>query len=193
MRTNREKYNHYWNEIDTKDAAEVAKLFPNGVPSQFFCLTQYSYRVMAVTRVRRFHKGIFKKDGESRISKKDVADAVMCAEGWTPPTPDEVYVHYEYAESYGRVSGAEKLSKIIAADGVAWTVEELAEEIQRRKELYEPREGHSPCAYCQKQNPPENLVDGTVIYRTGGGIARKTQKYCKDKPCAGYDQMAHEG
>jgi hypothetical protein len=193
MRTNREKYNHYWQEIDAKDAAEIVKLFPNGAPSQFYRLTMYSYEEMAVTRVGRFRQGIHKKDSESRISKGDVADVIGCAEGWTPPTTDEVYVHYEYANSFGRVSGAEKLSKIIAVDGMAWTVEELADEIQRRKALYEPRDGHTPCAYCQKQNPPENMVDGTVIYRTGGGIASKTQKYCKDKPCAGYDQMGHEG
>lgn len=53
------------------------------------------------------------------------------------------------------------------------------------------------CAYCGKENPPENSHKGKVIYRTrinGRACVReKEQDYCKDKPCAAHDQMAHEG
>ena len=54
------------------------------------------------------------------------------------------------------------------------------------------------CAYCGTENPPENTVQGKIIFRDRkpGGKAfvnTKVQNYCKDKGCAGYDQMAHEG
>lgn len=193
MRTNREQYDYYWRLIDERDSAEVAKIFPRGVPKQFFYVAQYSAEPRNITSISRYRKGMYRKDGSGRISKDDVAMVMLHADGWVPPLPEEILVHYQERRSHGVVSGAERLSKIIAVDGMAWTTAELESEVLRRKELYEPREGHTPCVYCSKQNPPTNLAEGTVIYRTNGGVGRKTGLYCKDKPCASYDQMGHEG
>ena len=59
------------------------------------------------------------------------------------------------------------------------------------------------CAYCGKERPDNELKAGKIIYRTRkyhygkckhvACVAEKTNLYCKDGPCHGYDQMAHEG
>lgn len=193
MKTNYEKYCHYLAQIEAKDAAELAALFPNGFPSKFFCVGQYSADVRHVTGIRKYRKGVFRPDPSTKITRSDVAAAIQALETWVAPSMDELSVYYTYSQKFGAASGAEKLSKINAGDGMAWTAEALEPEIRRRKELYEPREGHEPCAHCGKQNAPQDMVPGVVIYRMNGGVQRKTQMYCKDKLCASYDQMAHEG
>ena len=54
------------------------------------------------------------------------------------------------------------------------------------------------CAYCRKERPSSEMMDFTIHYRTRDSynraiVARKTNRYCRDKRCGGYDQMAHEG
>ncbi len=55
------------------------------------------------------------------------------------------------------------------------------------------------CAYCGKEQPIQEMHQATIIFRDRDPITRKAfvnkkkQWYCKDKGCAGYDQMAHEG
>ena len=193
MRTNREKYEHFWGIVNAKDAAEIEKLFPGGLPRQYFCIDQHKAKARDVIGIGRYRKGVYQKDSSEKISRDDVKEATRLAEYWHPPTPEDVCIHFQELRSYGKTSGADSVSKINAGDGVAWTAEQLEPEINRLKELYEPREGHAPCAYCRKQNPLANLVDGKVIYRMNGGVHTKTQKYCSDKPCASHDQMGHEG
>lgn len=54
------------------------------------------------------------------------------------------------------------------------------------------------CTYCRQERDPSEMVSRTIIYqgRNDYGkrcVLRKTGRYCKDKGCGGYDQMAHEG
>jgi len=57
------------------------------------------------------------------------------------------------------------------------------------------------CAYCGRERPIGEMTQGKIVYRTSkciGGrwrpvVSEKVQWYCKDAPCHGYDQMAHEG
>jgi hypothetical protein len=54
------------------------------------------------------------------------------------------------------------------------------------------------CAYCGKERPEEEMKPSKIIFqdRHPGGKAfvnSKTLLYCGDGPCAGNDQMAHEG
>lgn len=55
------------------------------------------------------------------------------------------------------------------------------------------------CAYCGAERPKEEMHQAAIIFRdrnrnTGKSfVNKKTNWYCKDKGCARYDQMAHEG
>lgn len=57
------------------------------------------------------------------------------------------------------------------------------------------------CAYCGEERDAADMKRGEIIFQGGDWIAgrwvrrvkRKTNDYCKDKGCHGYDQMAHEG
>ncbi len=55
------------------------------------------------------------------------------------------------------------------------------------------------CAYCGKERDVQEMHQGKIIFRdsdkcTGKAfVNKKTNWYCKDKGCYGYDQMAYEG
>lgn len=54
------------------------------------------------------------------------------------------------------------------------------------------------CAYCGKERPINELKKGNIHYIGRDGAGRKasltkTNYYCHDKPCHGFDQMGHEG
>jgi len=192
MTTNKKKFADAWQIIDGRDAASIADRFPNGLPPQFFRVGKFSADAINVTGARRGYPG-YRKGGADKVLNADVDAVMRLLENWHIPTEGETFISYQEDRPYGRISGAECLLKINAGKDLAWTVEQLQPEIDRRKELYEPREGNAPCAYCGKQNPPKNMIEGVVIYRMQKGIGRKTGMYCKDKPCATHDQMGHEG
>jgi hypothetical protein len=193
MKTNREKYDYYCGIIDRMDEEAIAGLLPGAMPSQFFTISQYEAKPVAVTGVERgFRRGFYRKDPPTRIMLADVELAKKIAEEWAAPTMDDIYVFYSEKGQYGTASGAHPYSKIGSDPLLAWTAEALAPEIERRRALYAPRDGHQPCAYCRKQTPEGEMVPHTIHYRDRGGLAKKVGQYCSAQ-CGGYDQMGHEG
>lgn len=192
MRTNREKYDHLCGQIAAKDQAAIKALLPDGVPSQFHTIEQYAAKPIAVTGVQRYRRGFYVKADDARITKQDLQDASAALDSWAMPALEDLFVYYSYKQTYGVVSGAYPYPKIGADVSLAWEAEALMPEIERRRALYAPREGHEPCAYCRKQTPSASMVSGTILYRDIGGLARKTCRYCS-ATCHGYDQMGHEG
>ncbi len=50
------------------------------------------------------------------------------------------------------------------------------------------------CAYCGALNKKEDTTQNTIISRNWAPSYKSPlRNYCKGKPCAGHDQMAHEG
>jgi len=51
------------------------------------------------------------------------------------------------------------------------------------------------CSYCGVVNTPENTKYAVIISPNwkSNNYRSPQRPYCKDKPCASYDQMAHEG
>lgn len=49
------------------------------------------------------------------------------------------------------------------------------------------------CQYCGNVRSPEQIHYKTIISRMYRNLRSDPRPYCKDKDCAGYDQMAHEG
>jgi hypothetical protein len=51
------------------------------------------------------------------------------------------------------------------------------------------------CAYCGALNKKDDTQQATIISSNWASTGYKSplRNYCKNKPCAGHDQMAHEG
>lgn len=57
------------------------------------------------------------------------------------------------------------------------------------------------CAYCGQEHPITGMIRGRITFLNGKYVGNRYKKfvdeaenwYCKNKPCHGYDQMAHEG
>lgn len=192
MKTNREKYEHYCAEIEAMDRAAIAALIPVA-PTHFYEIRNFEAVPVEVTHQTASHRrGIYKHDESDRVTKIEVAVAEKHLAEWTAPTLDTIFVHYKEKRTYGVVSGAHPYSKIDAAVDMAWRAEDLAVKIERRRELYAPRDGHQPCGYCQKQVPEQSLISGRIFYRESGRTREKTGKYCS-ATCHHYDQCGHEG
>lgn len=191
MRTNREKYEHYRAGIESGDRQAIAELIPVA-PAQFYIIRNFEAVPIEVTHLGVRHRGIYKHDESYRITKAEVEQAKQCAEDWAEPTPDTIFVYYREKQSYGVVTGAHQFSKIGTAPDMAWQAGDLAPEIERRRELYAPRDGHTECGYCRKQTPTESLINHMIYYRDQGGSKTKIGKYCSAQ-CGYHDQCGHEG
>lgn len=192
MKTNRAKYEHYRAEIAAKDAAAIAALIPDGIPAQFFTIKRFDAVPSEVTGVGIYRRGIYAHDESDRVTRAEVELAMKCAEEWAAPSLGEVSVHYREKSEFGTVTGAHPYTKIDGDKNFAWSAEDLEPEIQRRRELYAPRDGHKPCGYCQKQTPEASLISATIYYRDRGRSCTKTGMYCSGT-CSHHDQCAHEG
>lgn len=103
-------------------------------------------------------------------------------------------------------SGAYRYNEIKPEQGLAFLQKDLEEESTRRRELYAPREGYEPCAYCRKQAPIENLIQHKIYgrdrkqvwngwkgrYESKAYVTERYMKFCSAK-CAGNEQMSREG
>jgi hypothetical protein len=49
------------------------------------------------------------------------------------------------------------------------------------------------CAYCGSERPLSELKKSKLTYIMNKQVRQDYRLYCHDKPCAGHDQMAHEG
>jgi hypothetical protein len=191
MRTNREKYEHFCAEIAARDHQIISALIPV-VPAQFYTIQRFEAVSNEVTHIGVYRRGIYKHDESDRVTRDELVMAKNHLDEWTAPTLDSIQVHYRQKQSYGTVTGAHPYLKIDAATDMAWLADDLAAEIERRRELYAPRDGHQPCGYCQKQTADQSLVNGTIFYRESGRTREKTGKYCS-ATCHHHDQCGHEG
>jgi hypothetical protein len=86
----------------------------------------------------------------------------------------------------------------VTGERIAYTKEELAPYMARMAELYAPREGHQPCAYCSKQFPQDKKVTRTIHFSAwdqylGRQVAKsESREFCSSE-CAAYCQMGSEG
>lgn len=134
------------------------------------------------------------------------------------PMGVHVKLYAEYIDSLGSAErqllvryknigvGLYKLSDITPEKGLAFNEADLQAESTRRRELYAPREGCEPCAYCRKQTPINQLIKSKIIgrgrkqvwnswknrYENKGCVTEEYLKFCSEK-CASNEQMAREG
>lgn len=183
MRTNKEKFEYYWNLLQARDHQHIIPLVPNPMPAQYYYVAGYKGIGCRMIDYVKYDHGIY-PDAE-HPTRQDIAAVQRLLDAEFTFDPAKVLLHWHMDENGHRWSGADELSKI---DGLslAWTREELAPELQRQKELYEPRPGRRPCDYCGKQRLPEDLRPGHIWGESG------TRYYCRDESCLDRDQMGHD-
>ena len=103
-------------------------------------------------------------------------------------------------------SGAYRYNEIIPEKGIAFNEIDLKEISERRNNLYAPKEGHTACAYCNKQTPNDQLIESRIIglgrkqvwnswksrYENKACVTEEKLKFCSGT-CAGNEQMSREG
>lgn len=115
------------------------------------------------------------------------------------------YILVDYQRSNG-LKVAYKWLEILPEKGLAFHVSDLEAESNRRRELFAPREGYSPCAYCRRQVPNESLVKHRIIGRGRKPVWNSWKNKWEDKACiteqdlmfcsgtcAAHEQMSREG
>jgi hypothetical protein len=115
-----------------------------------------------------------------------------------------VFVDYKN-ELYGS-NGAYEYSEVVKNENLGFNEDDLMIKANSNKEIYGPREGYQPCAYCGKQIPINDLISKTIIGRgrkqvwnswkqrneDKAYVTEQKLKFCSGK-CAGNEQMSREG
>jgi len=130
---------------------------------------------------------------KKRPTKKNVEEIITYNNSYFP-TKDHIMFFYTYSYGDGSgVEGADTLVDIISSERISFNKEDLVPELKKMKELYEPREGHIKCHYCDRQRLPKDIHQKTIISRMYSNCESPLRNYCNDRPCASYDQMGSEG
>lgn len=105
-------------------------------------------------------------------------------------------------EKLGKSIAYVSLDKLRNGDEYAFTEEALIPLIERKTkeyvEIYKPREGYTPCAYCHKQVPNDKIIKRKILTTGYDHILHKqvlitlTKDFCSDQ-CAFNEQCANEG
>ena len=113
-----------------------------------------------------------------------------------------LYIDYRY----DNCSGSYKYNDIINSEHMSFCESDLFEKAEKNKELYAPKEGYSPCAYCGKQVKTESMISAKIFgrdrkqvwdswkkrYVSKAYVTEHYLKFCSGK-CAGNEQMSREG
>ena len=99
---------------------------------------------------------------------------------------------YALRKDSGSWSASWKLSDIQESSKMAFSEAELQPELERRRALYELKDGQIHCQYCHKAVDEKSAISYRVISYANYGSRGRLGKYCS-RDCANFDQMAHEG
>lgn len=191
MRKNIDKYNHYLQVLKETGDKYALSWFPDGVPEFIYVagrLEMSSYPVVGVScATKLFHK--------KKPTKSEVANAEVLAKN-PKFNKQDVRLNCEWLTNWSggvsRTSRSYSLVEVITNPNYSFNKEDLAPIMARNREMYEPRDGCEPCAYCGKQTKIEDMYHRTVISYKTYGPGGKSSAYCSSD-CAMYDQYAHDG
>lgn len=197
MTTNFDKYNSLCSDIRYWDDLIFNQVFGEGYKLKLYLF----YHCHVVDKVFpelscdlhfSFSGGCSKKDKPTRDdiaklkAKKDMLD--LCLIGGS----------YRKEDFY--ISGVVVTSRVVFKYGEiadskdkAFTLEELKVKFDVAVEAYHCKEDEGKCVYCHQKRKKTDLQSGNITYINRGKVVTSSNLYCKDKPCQGYHQMAHEG
>jgi hypothetical protein len=170
----------------------IMGLFPGGLPEFYFDVLSYR----GIVKHNITGSGFNFPWTNKRPTNADVEKIEKYCNRFMP-TAENIFLYYmaKYSDGLGGVSGAIKVGDLTLDKGRSFVESDLFPRLAELKEKYEPRPGYIQCQYCGQQRLPADIIQDTVISPNwkNQGYKSPPRNYCKDKPCAGYDQMAHEG
>jgi len=186
-KTNQEKWNELWEELESQKTTELNKIFKYNIPTNVYTAWWSEIREEKIVgfTVRGKNEPYF--HFKIRPSKKDIE----LLETYLPTFNDGEKIIFirckgnSYEASY-------KLDDVILEKHKSFNRNDLIEIHEELHKQFAPKEGCQKCTYCGKQTPIENLISSKIIKRSWGGIVKEMRQYCS-KQCASYDQMAQEG
>ena len=192
-----------WNELEAtiKQKCQVVVdgyLKNHTLPDVFYVVDGYrgidEYKVfeLCVNEYKvKNHKPYMRLKKPTKIEVAELAQYVADFR----PNETHLGLRYESVCAYGKSTGLYMLVDIILENRKSFNREDLLPILVKNKELYEPRDGYIGCQYCLQQRLPQDIMQGIIISPNwkDRGYRSPARNYCKDKPCHGYDQMAHEG
>ena len=195
MRTNKEKYEEIWGQLEDRSRIFIKSVLP-AIPKSFFAISTnytkhkdgYFIEEYPIEKAA-YHYGFY-RTCHKRPTKKDIAELTAKIAGMPDFTPDNIMFYWRIDNT----SGAGKMSDF-SEGKKAWIVEKLQPRLQILIDTYSPKKGYIACSYCRKQRKPEDIVYKTIISPNwkNQGFKSPPRPYCKDNHCAVWDQMGHEG
>jgi hypothetical protein len=195
MRTNKEKYDFYYNKIKEieqkwirenlgKKPGEVYFIWPVGrIDTYVVDNIGYSNPLWAEDKPTR--KDVEKaKEYFENMPKINLGGVRLCltCKGESSTTRCTIKLDDIGKGYYGNLKDANKALKRL--------------QVEKETEKHLLENGYVKCAYCGKIVKESDAVEHEITFRSrdafGPCVGRKKNKYCPSG-CAGYDQMAHEG
>lgn len=182
MRTNKEKFDHYYYMMKAERNVQLDALFAElGSPAKYYKIGRTEMHELSIDR-------LFYYDGYFGDCKKPRREAVQRIKEYVDNLPplDRTQV---------RVIGDSNdlLVKIEEpGNNYSFNAVDLEETQQANIIKYTLKPGDISCAYCGRAAQESEATTRKIISYATYGPAGRTNKYCSDK-CGLHDQMAHEG
>lgn len=195
MKTNKEKYDYYLNKLIELSELFVKQEVPTPPEKLYQIIGYYNTKELLVKDAYYCFK-FYKKEKPTR---NEVSEIKEFFEKTTIKDLKRENIRLSYYEitKTCRCSSSISLTELEKSNRIKPTLEELQPEIQKNKELYEPRDGYINCAYCHKVVEIPKAIERKIIFRNSDAFGKqfvdqKYNKYCTSD-CACHDQYAHEG
>ena len=192
--TNKQKYNELLDILKDREQEFVDSTIGKDAPKSFWIISVnytahqcgYFIEEKIISKIR-YHSQFYIPD------RPTLVDIEKLQEFLANPVFESSRIRACWVS--GNISGSARYSDIGTDEFSAWEKDKLEPKLANMIEIYSPKEGYSPCAYCGKQRKPEDMMHGTIFSRNwkANNFKSPPRLYCKDAPCHGNDQMAHEG
>ncbi len=195
MRTNKEKYDHFYRMITDAEREFINGEMPNP-PKKLFSLVPIGRIDTWEVEGTGYSNKLYSTEKPKRT---DVAEAKEYYENIPEMDKDNIMIMLVCHREKSRTMSTIKLNEIgkryyLDFNEAEKALNELTLKKEKDKELLS--NGHIRCAYCGKIVKESDSIEFEIIFRSrnvfGPCVGRKTNRYCPGG-CAGYDQMAHEG
>jgi hypothetical protein len=204
MRTNLDKWNYWKDRLDRRDQTYILSVVGPTMPEPFYRVecamgTPEFYRVgvSTIIEVTYHHQTNVTWLGGGKPTNGAILALRTYVEGGIPYNKENIRLHWQQ----GRTSGAIKWLDFVERKGIYTDLAEATAVVEAKREQHIKEKEqigagtHTKCSYCGKVRQIEDIHYARIWspnWQDTGGQS-PLRSYCKDKPCASYDQMAHEG
>jgi hypothetical protein len=198
---NKQKWEKGWNLLNSMKAEYLDVFFKDIAKPEFVYIAQvYQIQVVQITKITVYLGNEYIHVNKS-ITEKNLESLYNLIRNFNN-IPKDVMLHYTQVMQQYKASGAYKYKDVCIKNKMSFEKEnpELIELQKSMNEKYGKKEGFSPCHYCGKQVPTQELVPYKIIFQGAKqtmlgwvkALVEETNMYCS-KGCGIYDQMGHEG